>query len=119
VAEQRWRISIQWDFISPALETISGVITMRKNPHEELTADTIFYKIKVSKQLSGVRYDAIEEGHQFPNEWDAVKEKVDDIVDAYYAGMRLRNSIYYWTDIQLTTSLNCDLIEDERTYSHR
>lgn len=116
-----WRITIQWDFISPSLQIASGMIFI-----EKMTSNLKFiihpekqFKFKVKVETGRVGYRALEDGHRFPHEWDKVKDLVDTMVSSYFAGLTLKNSIYHWVDenVDFTDPQDVHLAEDERVIS--
>ena len=113
-----WRISIKWDFISPSLQTASGMIfieKMRSNPRFEISPEKQF-KFKVKIQPGSVGYRALENGHRFPYEWDQVKDIVDTMVNSYLAGLTLNDRIYHWVegDIEFTDPQDVHLTKDKK-----
>jgi len=113
-----WRISIKWNFISPALQTASGMVFIEKmtsNPKFIIHPEKQF-KFKVKIETGRVGYRALENGNRFPHEWDEVKDLVDTMVSSYFAGLTLKDSIYHWVedDIEFTDPQDVHLTEDER-----
>ena len=113
-----WLITIKWDFISPSLQIASGMIFI-----EKMTSDLRFvicpekhFKFKVKVQTGSVGYRALKNGHRFPHEWDKVRDFVDTMVNSYFAGLTLKDSIYHWVDgdIEFTDPQDVHLTEDER-----
>lgn len=119
--KDQWKVEVIWNLISPTLEVASGVIDISRNPHKlSENRQCRGYKIAIKLERGRLSYSAQKEQHSFPREWDNIKERVDDIVKAYFAGMCLDKSMYMWIDENWNLSDEPEgnnLKEDERTWA--
>jgi len=92
------RLSINWDFISPLLQVMSGTLiietlNMFNNFKDE---STTLIHCKVKKEKGSISYTAIDGIELSPKMWEAFEPQIQSMIHGYFDGMTLKTDQYDW-----------------------
>ena len=89
------RVMIDWDFISPGLQTVSGLVTIHK-----VTNTTKFQELtqfRVTVKPGSVGYKSLTEEDGIPSTvLEAVKPQLDVMVRSYQQGVIMDKQDFTW-----------------------
>lgn len=92
------RIHIEWDFISPFLQTSSGILYILDMYPVGGPARTLL-KCKVEKKPGSVGYSSIDRFKGIHSTFfESLKPYIDTMIQSYHDGMILNNETYSWVD---------------------
>ena len=94
------RIDIDWDFISPSLGVACGILKVISYKHNAaLVEGKTLIKCKVKKENGSVGFSAITQDKGVRKDlFDIFEDRIRTMIDCYYNGMNLKDSIYSWVD---------------------
>lgn len=95
------KISINWETVSPFLQTISGIliiedIDIRSQYHDATRILTCTVNSSNNPRCNGFR--SIEGKGYSSAIFDKYKDTIDIMVDSYFRGVTLKESDYVWID---------------------
>jgi len=90
---------IKWDFISPSLRVVSGILKIEDITFGNGMPSKLLIKCKVKKETGMSGYSAISPQKSIPSKlFEELKPVIDTMVNSYYRGMLLRSENYEWID---------------------
>jgi hypothetical protein len=88
------RIKIDWEIISPFLQTISGTLIIEDINSNSHSIELL--RCKVTRKIGQTGYRSIDK-HGYSNEiFKKYEDRIGAIVNSYFNGVLLNNSIYSW-----------------------
>jgi len=97
------RLSINWDFISPLLQVISGTLII-----EDVNVpdhDVLLIHCKIKKENGSITYTAIDGIEMSAKIWNVLEPQVQSMINGYFAGMTLKSDQYNWVHDSADISL--------------
>lgn len=91
------RIKIDWEMVSPFLQTINGILIIEKFQNSEPKVKEIL-KCKVTKKIGQTGYTSIGERGYSSEIFKKYEDRIAAIVDSYFNGTILSKTIYSWVD---------------------
>jgi hypothetical protein len=88
------RISINWDFVSPTLGSVSGIVDLDYVP--DINTWIRLTSFRVSAKPGSIGYKALDDKGIPTVYLDAVKFQLDAIVRAYKQGVTMDKNLYSW-----------------------
>jgi len=89
------RIKIDWDFVSPVLKVISGIVNVKQIFYNKKSE--FIYKCKVKREVNTVTYTSIIVNKDISDEANTeIQRRVNLMVDSFFNGVILRNYCYHW-----------------------
>ena len=95
------QIRIKWEHVSPFLKSLVGEVTIHDVEWIPKHTDKIIAKFTVTKNefSYGYKFDTSETRSKETRELiEEVKPQIRSMVECYYSGLLLENSIYHWID---------------------
>lgn len=89
------RIMIKWDFVSPLLKTVSGIVEV----HNSSTVDEweLLSKFKATCKPGSLSYESINDGKGMPSVvLDSIKPQLDVMMRSFRDGVVLNKSTFSW-----------------------
>ena len=108
------QIRIDWTFISPSLQIISGKLSVFDVKYDWSTSEPIL-KCNVKKEGGTTSFESIEQGGFDSGLFELLKDKIDDMIHSYWKGMKLRPRQWSWVEDTLNTSVD-DWIKKREKY---
>jgi hypothetical protein len=91
------RIMIDWDFISPGLQTVSGIVIIHNHNILESTNFIELTKFRVTVKPGCVGYKSLDEKNGIPSTvLEAVKPQLDVMVRSYQQGVIMDKMDFTW-----------------------
>ena len=90
------RISIDWDFISPSMQVMSGIMTIENVP--SIQPQETILKCKIKKEASSFSFDSLDDNGISCALFAAFEEKIHTMVNGYFQGMLLRKDQFDWVE---------------------
>ena len=92
------RITINWDFISPVLRVISGILLIEDVDISYNRPLKTILCCKIKKEQGSFGYNSIDDKGFSTVLLDLFKEKIETMVHGYFAGMNLEESPFSWVE---------------------
>ena len=101
------RIDIKWEFVSPLLQTASGVVLIEEHYHDltgsPITKKILKFRCHIEKNSSG--FSGMQEGEGVTSEtFNLFEAEIRSMMKHYFDGMLLRDKMYHWIEDSLTGS---------------
>ena len=96
------KITINWDLVSPFLQTISGILIIENIDINSAYHDKTLLlscKVYVSNTPKTVDYRSIKTDEGYSSKiFKKYEDKIDIMVSSYFKGLLLKKSDYTWID---------------------
>jgi len=97
------RIDIKWDFISPALGCISGIIEIWEIDNTYHYPNKLILKCKCKKDRHSIGFSSIDDSKGIPSKlFELFNEKLKMMIESYYKGLILDKHMFHWIEDSLT-----------------
>ena len=97
------RIDIKWDFISPTLGHISGVVEVWEidNSFKGNFPNKLILKCLCKKDRHSIGFSSIDDKGISTKLFDLFNETIKTMVDSYYKGLLLDEHMFQWIEDSL------------------
>ena len=92
------QITITWEFISPVLQIITGIVSIDNVDTSKTFSKKNILKCKVRKEPNCIGYNSIKNHSLYNKIFELFKDNIDTMVESYYKGMLLENTQYHWVE---------------------
>ena len=95
------RINIKWDFISPSLRVISGILTVENFASDATSKGEVLLRCRVKKESGTLGYSSIDDKGKggIPHYlFEALRPQINTMVRSYYDGVLLKDFQYDWVE---------------------
>jgi len=90
------RIMIEWDFISPVMQTVSGIVVVHYVEDGMVNEWKPLAKFRTTVKPGSVGYEALDEEAIPTKVFDAITPQLGIMVRSYHQGVILDNDDFTW-----------------------
>ena len=92
------RIMIDWNMVSPFLQTISGILTVEEVDTTYITQPVTLIKCKVSRTPGSTGYSSIGKRGIPTDFFEQIKPFIEPMIHSYYNGIIMEKSDFHWVE---------------------
>lgn len=92
------RITIDWKFISPLLQVVSGIVTVEEIDTLYVEHPYIIFKCKIKLESGCTGYQSIDENGINTELFEKYKPAIDLMAKGYFNGIVLKDQMFHWLE---------------------
>jgi hypothetical protein len=99
------RIGIEWNFISPFLQTMMGQLIVEDIDNNDYNKTKNVFQCTVKKEPGSLEFSSIESNSISSDLFELIKDQIDDMIHSYFGGMMLKKQQSSWVSESLSMPL--------------